>query len=198
MAIDEWLMKNAGETPVLRVYDWNGAWASLGCFQSLAEARRIFGEELEYVRRWTGGGIVDHRDDVTYTLAIPRSEELASTRGNESYCAIHGEIARCLGEGGLSCQLTGKDSPNDSAACFEKPVAWDLVGADGAKLAGAGQRRTRWGILHQGSVAAQKGSLDGLGGILSRHCESYSPDELVRWAEMTGKYQSQSWLERVP
>lgn len=198
MAVDEWLMQNAWETPVLRIYDWKGEWASLGYFQSLAEARRIFGEEPEYVRRWTGGGIVDHRGDVTYTLAIPRSEELTATRGNESYCAIHREISRCLGEGGLSCQLTGEDSQNDSAACFEKPVAWDLLGDDGSKLAGAGQRRTRWGILHQGSVASQKGSLDGLGEVLSDQCEPYSPDEPRLWSEMAVKYQSQNWLERVP
>jgi len=198
MAVDEWLMKEVGGVPVLRIYDWEAEWVSLGYFQSLAEAKRIFGKAPKYVRRWTGGGIVDHRDDLTYTLAIPREDELAKRRGSESYCAIHAEIARCLGEGGIACQLTEKDSTNQSAACFEKPVAWDLLGEDGRKLAGAGQRRTRWGILHQGSVAAKKEALKGFGGFLSDHCELIEPGEGGSWSEISTKYESEEWLTRVP
>ncbi len=198
MAVDEWLMKSSNGTPVLRIYSWLGDWVSLGCFQSLAEARQLFGSNVNYVRRWTGGGIVDHRTDLTYTLAIPRSEEVATRRGNESYCAIHREIARCLGEGGIGCQLIGEDSKNDSAACFERPVAWDLLDDDGSKLAGAGQRRTRWGTLHQGSVVTEGGALDGLGDFLSEACEAYEPKDADIWGQLAGKYASETWLSRIP
>ncbi len=197
MAVDQWLIENVGETPVLRIYRWEGDWVSLGYFQSLAEARKLFGDTPNYVRRWTGGGIVDHRTDSTYTLAIPRGEELATTRGSESYCAIHRQIAQCLGEGGIACQLTEVDSPNDSAACFENPVAFDLLDGDGAKLAGAGQRRTRWGILHQGSVAAAAGALDVFPSFLSNQSEAYMPDETARWREMAVKYRGNDWLSRT-
>lgn len=198
MAVDEWLIQSVGEVPFLRIYSWDGDWVSLGYFQSLVDAKELFGKVSQLVRRWTGGGIVDHREDLTYTLAIPRSEELVSRRGNESYGAIHREIARCLGEGGIGCQLTQEDSQNDSAACFERPVAWDLLGDDGAKLAGAGQRRTRRGILHQGSVVATEGALDGLGSFLSETCESHEPNETMIWAQMAVKYASKGWLARVP
>lgn len=197
MAVDQWLMENVGDLPVLRIYDWAGDWVSLGYFQSLAEARGIFGQGPRYVRRWTGGGIVDHRSDLTYTLAIPRSHELAGKRGNESYCAIHREIARCLGEGGIACDLTSEDSRNDSAACFEKPVAWDLLGEDGRKLAGAGQRRSRWGVLHQGSVMAGEGALDRLGEILSQNCQAYVGPAESTWRELVSKFAPREWLERV-
>ncbi|MDB2673972.1 hypothetical protein N9Y81_03365 [Akkermansiaceae bacterium] len=197
MAVDEWLMKSVGDTAVLRLYSWAGDWVSLGCFQSLAEARKIFGDEPEYVRRWTGGGIVDHRNDLTYTLVIPRGHVLAGKRGNESYCAIHREIARCLGEGGIACDLTPKDSANESAACFEKPVAWDLLGDDGQKLAGAGQRRSRWGVLHQGSVMAGAGALDQLASFLSGCCEEFVPKERESWEELVPKFASVDWLKRV-
>lgn len=197
MAADEWLLSSMEEVPILRIYSWEGAWASLGYFQSLAQAREIFGDEPEYVRRWTGGGIVDHREDVTYTLVIPRSHELAGRRGNESYCAIHREIALCLGEGGIACDLTPSDSENDSSACFEKPVAWDLLGEDGGKLAGAGQRRSRQGMMHQGSVMAEKGSLDQLGVFLSDQCVDLAVGEGAPWEDLVEKYDSKGWLERI-
>ena len=198
MAVDEWLVNSIEEIPILRIYSWDGAWASLGYFQSLAEAREIFGDGPEYVRRWTGGGIVDHRNDVTYTLVIPRSHELAGKRGNESYCAIHREIARCLGEGGIACELTPSDSENESLACFEKPVAWDLLGEDGRKLAGAGQRRSRRGVVHQGSVMAEAGSLDRLGEFLGEVCVDLELEESAPWGDLVGKYVSSVWLGRIP
>ncbi|MFT6864305.1 MAG: lipoate-protein ligase A [Akkermansiaceae bacterium] len=197
MAVDEWLVDSIEEIPILRIYSWDGAWASLGYFQSLAEAREIFGDGPEYVRRWTGGGIVDHRNDVTYTLVVPRSHELAGKRGDESYCAIHGEIAHCLGEGGIACDLTPSDSANRSSACFEKPVAWDLLGEDGRKLAGAGQRRSRRGLMHQGSVIAEAGALDRLGEFLGGSCSDFGLEGETPWADLVGKYASRVWLERV-
>ena len=127
MAIDQWLTENLGEVPILRLYRWEGDWVSLGCFQSRGEGRRLFGEEPEYVRRWTGGGIVDHRNDQTYTLVIPRGEDVAQACGCERYAKIHGELARCLRESGIACELAERDSVAKSAACFEKPVTWDLL-----------------------------------------------------------------------
>ena len=185
MAVDEWLMKSVGDTAVLRLYSWMGDWVSVGYFQSLTDARKIFGEGPEYVRRWTGGGIVDHRNDLTYTLVIPRSHELAGKRGSEGYTTIHREIARCLGEGGVGCDLAPDDSTNDFAACFEKPVAWDLLGDDGRKLAGTGQR------------LARKGALDQLPNFLSGNYEAFVPHDREVWTELISKFASAHWLERV-
>ena len=197
MAVDEALMRSVDEVAVLRLYHWAGDWVSLGYFQSLAEARELFGQGPGYVRRWTGGGIVDHRADLTYTLAIPRGHDLAGSRGNESYCAIHREIAHCLGEGGIACELTAEDSAKETSACFDKPVAWDLLGEGGEKLAGAGQRRSRWGILHQGSVQADAGALDDLGRFLGRDCREAGPELAVGWEALLEKYASAGWRERI-
>jgi lipoate-protein ligase A len=197
MAVDEALMRSLGDRAVLRIYHWEGDWVSLGYFQGLARARALFGEEPGYVRRWTGGGVVDHRGDLTYTLAIPRGHELAGRRGNESYCAIHREIAKCLGEGGIPCGLTREDSPAETAACFEKPVAWDLLGAGGEKLAGAGQRRSRWGVLHQGSVRANRGSLAQLGSFLGARLVEGDLSLADGWEDLVDRYASPAWRERV-
>ena len=150
MAVDEWLLETA-ECPVLRVYGWAGEWASLGYFGKIAEAREAF-PGVELVRRWTGGGMVDHRADWTYTLAVPKGEGLASTRGAASYGLIHASLCAVLQQEGLACRVSAGEGETGAARCFENPVGFDLVRPDGRKLAGAGQRRSRVGLLHQGAV----------------------------------------------
>ena len=60
MAVDEWLLATARE-PLLRVYDWEGSWISLGYFTPTHEARQWVREsEVRLVRRATGGGLVDN------------------------------------------------------------------------------------------------------------------------------------------
>lgn len=153
MAVDEWLWETAA-TPVLRIYRWQGSWGSIGCFGRLAEARMAL-PELDWVRRWTGGGTVDHRHDWTYTLVAPPGEGLARARGAESYRIIHGALAAMLTAEGHAVALAGAALPVAGGLCFVQPVEHDLLDGGGRKLAGAGQRRSRMGLLHQGSVSLQ-------------------------------------------
>lgn len=149
MAVDEWLLKSARE-PVLRIYGWRGAWGSCGYFVPAAETAAALGGS-PWVRRWTGGGIVDHRSDWTYTLVIPHNEPLAGARGGESYRVIHRALAAALA--GSGARLAGELPPARGGRCFEKAVEHDIVDREGRKIAGAGQRRTLQGLLHQGSLA---------------------------------------------
>lgn len=170
MAVDQLLLESCGNVPVLRTYAWFTPTVSFGYFIPLAEVSAAFPDEgLDYIRRWTGGGIVDHRSDVTYTLAIPRGHDLAQLRGAESYRVIHQLLADVLSIAGESAKLVAAtESAGDGGLdCFTNPVEYDIKNAAGAKLAGAGQRRSRHGLLHQGSVIT---SLTGnqLGAHLAR------------------------------
>jgi lipoate-protein ligase A len=151
MAVDEWLMETA-DAPVLRVYRWLGNWGSIGYFGALDDAMRDL-PGLEWLRRWTGGGTVDHRTDWTYTVIAPADEPLARLRGAESYRRLHAALAAALRAEGIDARLSTGAQPSGSLLCFENPVSHDLIDAAGRKLAGAGQRRTRQGLLHQGSLA---------------------------------------------
>jgi lipoate-protein ligase A len=151
MAVDEWLLESC-EVPTLRVYRWSDEWGSLGYFSELASARSSF-PDLQWVRRRTGGGVVDHRNDWTYTIIDPAGGPLAKARGDESYRLIHQALSAALGECGIACRLSTGEEANDASSCFQNPVRRDLVSADGKKIAGAGQRRTQRGLLHQGSLA---------------------------------------------
>ncbi len=99
MALDEALLETCAR-PVLRIYRWDGPAVSFGYSQSLAEVRRAF-PELPLVRRWTGGGIVEHGRDWTFSLIVPAGEPFAAVRPAESYRQIHEVIAAALGRGAL-------------------------------------------------------------------------------------------------
>ncbi len=149
MAVDEALLETSA-LPLLRVYRWDRPNVSVGYFEKIAEARSQHPGQL-LVRRWTGGGTVVHGSDAPYSLIVPRGEPFAAVRPGESYRRIHGILATVLRSAVPSVALAAADAPKVSSACFENPVADDLM-ADGCKIAGAGQRRTRAGMLHQGSL----------------------------------------------
>jgi len=167
MAVDAWLLDTAA-CPVLRVYGWEDGWGSFGVFGSLAAAQAAFTDgPRQWVRRMTGGGVVDHRCDWTYSLVIPRGAGPDLT-ASASYQLIHAAVAAALTSAGEVVRMVDECGCGEAAACFAKPVAYDLVDAQGAKRAGAGQRRSRRGLLHQGSVLAGKARSGLLGEALGR------------------------------
>jgi len=205
MAVDQLLMElvgqRGGDRPILRVYEWSEPTVTFGYFLLLSDATDAFpDDDLTYVRRWTGGGVVDHRVDLTYTLMIPRSHELATARGAESYRAIHQALADTLQSLGEKVRLTVVDEGDGSAACFTNPVAYDLTDMAGEKVAGAGQRRTKFGLLHQGSVMTSV-SQDAFAAQLVREFSGqatvWSPDSslLLNACDLAvERYATKRWL----
>lgn len=202
MAVDEWLLETA-TGPVLRIYGWDGNWASVGYFGKITEARTAI-PGVRWVRRWTGGGMVDHRQDWTYTLALPHSEKLATERGAESYRQIHAALAMALAAEGVEVRLSGGGNETGAMLCFENPVSHDLVGVNGSKLAGAGQRRTRLGLLHQGSAAlacdevVSKLRARRLAGLLANSWEDVTllPHARILAAKAASRYGDARWTEK--
>ncbi|MEC9056249.1 MAG: hypothetical protein VX633_13120 [Verrucomicrobiota bacterium] len=199
MAVDSWLLER-GE-PVLRVYGWKGDWCSMGYFGSVDEARAVVpGPSL--VRRATGGGFVDHRNDLTYTIVVPRTSRLAGLKGSGSYRVVHEALAEAMKEAGMVVGIVKEDAPVRSPVCFQKPVAWDILDEAGRKVAGAGQRRTRSGLLHQGSVMCRQG-VDGdtvmrsLARRLARKVEDVCCEPSGEsFAALIDQFACPSWLER--
>ena len=78
MAADE-LLSRRGEA-WLRIYGWALPAVSFGYFDTATEAASIFPGAQEYIRRWTGGGIVDHRIGYTYTVTLPGQSAFSPSR----------------------------------------------------------------------------------------------------------------------
>lgn len=162
MACDEVLL-GAANLPVLRVFRWARPWVSAGFFVPWKEACAVR-PDLPVCRRWTGGGIVVHEGDFTFSLTVPRSDPWAMRRPGESYRDLHRALAEALRKAGVEAALAPRLSVGHSE-CFAGPVEHDLVAA-GRKVAGGAQRRTKRGLIHQGSVQAL--NLDArFGGILA-------------------------------
>lgn len=147
MAVDESLLRHA-RSPVLRIYAWTEACVSLGYFQK----HSVVPPSTPFVRRYTGGGLVEHGRDLTYTLVLPAEHPLTAAGTLPSYRTIHGAVASALLDAGIACRLATASPKQDHPACFLKPVPADVLDPAGNKLAGAAQRRTRQGCLHQGTI----------------------------------------------
>jgi lipoate-protein ligase A len=152
MALDEALLQTAvkRERPLLRVYAWEKPSVSFGYFQKFPAP---LANAYDVVRRPTGGGVVYHVQDTTYTVAVPPAHALYAMKTADAYCALHQAVAAAF-QSPLALHHAPLQSPHGSYECFQRPVHGDVV-ADGRKLAGGAQRRTKSGLLHQGSIAAK-------------------------------------------
>jgi lipoate-protein ligase A len=117
---------------------------------------------------------------------------------------VHTALAETLVSEGVVARVSGGEGETGAALCFENPVHFDLLGADGRKLAGAGQRRSRSGLLHQGSVAARAEAArsieraEAFADRISKSWRTFSflPDARDLSARMAARYANEKWTER--
>jgi lipoyl(octanoyl) transferase len=199
MAVDEALLENAA-TPILRFYRWRLPSLSFGYFGLYAEVADQ-SEDREIVRRWTGGGIVPHGDDVTYSVIIPSSHPLFTKSSSEIYAALHDAIRGALDANGVPATLANTDSPKVSENCFANAVRADVM-SNGQKIAGAAHRRSRAGLLHQGSIQQPDLPERFRSDLAQAFCERYETrtltGELLERATRIAakKYGMTEWLMR--
>lgn len=162
MAIDAVLLGSIPEGSALfRHYEWSEPAITFGYPQRIREVRTVVPETICLCRRLTGGGIVDHRNDWTYALALHPRLSAAQIPATELYANIHRCIQQALDDQSVTTQLapcpracgqTPPAPPPGPSQCFVQPVANDVLHADGRKIAGAAMKRTRQGLLIQGSI----------------------------------------------
>ena len=200
MALDEVLLASARE-PMLRLYRWERPAVSFGYFGKYADIAPAW-HERELVRRMTGGGVVPHGDDVTYSLMVPGDHTFAQRTPRDIYRAVHEAIAELLEVSGVVSALASAADANGSGLCFESPSEFDLL-AHNRKIAGAAMRRTREGLLLQGSLQCCP-ALDILGSRLSMAFSGRVSGREIAASEFSGaeslaaaKYGTREWTERV-
>jgi lipoyl(octanoyl) transferase len=152
MAFDEALLESAARLgrPLLRFYGWSEPAASFGYSQKFAD---VAGWTLlrPLVRRPTGGGLVPHQSDWTYSLVFPPGHVWYALRALESYRRTHDWIRDAFALLDVPTELSPDCRQDAPGQCFVGAEQFDLLWR-GKKIAGAAQRRNRHGLLIQGSV----------------------------------------------
>ena len=188
MATDFLLLQRYPRAGVARFrhYGWRQPAFTFGYAQKFSFVRTqwpSFAEAMEgkpasghfdVCRRPTGGGVVDHRDDWTYALVIPRGHRLEDLRATQSYREIHEALAAALRAQGVAAAMKPSAAealegaapltitmpaglPSVALAkegvCFQRAEIYDVVHeGTGEKIAGAAQKRNKHGLLFQGSI----------------------------------------------
>jgi lipoate-protein ligase A len=206
MAIDEALLEYV-ESPAIRFYRWQSPALSFGYFGRFADVAD-YQRDRDLVRRWTGGGIVFHGEDITYSIVIPVGDPAFCESSMAIYERIHRALCDALKKNGQPAVVAaGADrgkvtSINDRAySCFTNPVRSDVM-IGGRKIAGAAQRRTRRGLLQQGSIQgidlennlAQRFARE----LATVHREQKLTDEILNQARELSeqKYGTEDWLRK--
>jgi lipoate-protein ligase A len=156
MAVDEALLASVtdGGLPVLRFYQWNGPWLSLGYRQRL-DAERLTAcahTGVGVVRRSTGGRAVLHGEDLTYAV-VAREDALPAGLA-ATYAVVSAALRQALVTVGVAAEPAPRPAAVGRAAvfdCFAEPAADELC-VGGLKLIGSAQRRAGGGVLQHGSI----------------------------------------------
>jgi lipoate-protein ligase A len=189
MALDEALLENVSRLgkPVLRFYGWTEPAATFGYFQKFSEVERAT-QLRPLIRRPTGGGIVPHDADWTYSFVVPPNHEWHLLKAIESYRRIHEWIQNAFSKLKIETELAPCCKKSLPGQCFAGHEKFDLLWR-GKKIAGAAQRRNKSGLLVQGSVQPppleitradwEKAMRESAREKFKAECNEFGPDEKI-------------------
>lgn len=163
MAVDEALLlcfDPERSRPVFRIYGWEPPALSLGRFQKGEEVLDRYAcakANVPVVRRITGGGVIYHADELTYSLACSPGHAPPAASIKESFRVLTSFLARFYGKLGLNPRYAMESLPEGvghnsrSSFCFAGRETYDIL-IEGRKIGGNAQRRLKNAIFQHGSI----------------------------------------------
>lgn len=169
MALDEALLRTFKESegsPLLRLYGWEPSALSLGRYQDAPEVLNLEKCQqagVSIVRRITGGGVIYHGDELTYSIVCSTADLPHETSVKGAYRALTGFLLHAYTTLGLSPVFAGEQSEAVHGRvpfCFAGHESYDILLA-GKKLGGNAQRRLKQAIFLHGSIPLENRSSVG-------------------------------------
>ena len=159
MAADEVLCSALLSAYTLRFYNWSGPGVTFGYSQRISAVRSRVGPEkaaLPLVRRPTGGGIVFHESDLTFSFVFHQPGVYFEP--SKTYDRLHRAITLGYARAGVSFELLNEKTAdyktnNPLMDCFTKPVNLDIL-YNGIKVLGGALRKFGDYMLYQASFQA--------------------------------------------
>jgi len=150
------------QVPILHLYEWKGPSVTYGHFLDPLEffsLQRLEKEGITLAKRPTGGGIIFHLWDFAFSVLVPASHRGYSQNTLENYAYVNEAVLETVQEFlqiREGAELTPQEGeligPGAQYFCMAKPTKYDVM-IGGKKAAGAAQRKTKEGFLHQGSIS---------------------------------------------
>lgn len=154
---DRFLLEHLESSLILHLYNWGTPCLTIGYFLQAEDhlhLKELQEEGIVIARRPTGGGISFHLTDFSFSVLIPLSDSRVSSVTKENYALVNTQVIQAL----LSYQkqipsltLSSLEHPA-GPFCMARPTIFDIM-MGGKKIGGAAQRRTKKGILHQGTLS---------------------------------------------
>ncbi len=170
MKFDKSLLEQ-GE-PSFRLYTWKENSFTLGRSQKQENIEK-FGDD--WARRETGGGLLLHGCDVSYSITLP-IELLENKSVKKSYEYLCSFLLHFYKQLGLHVEYA-KDiniELSKSFFCQKGFEPYDMI-CNGKKIGGNAQRRTRTTILQHGSIPLKKDTREYAGYSLEEFGVDLSP-----------------------
>jgi lipoate-protein ligase A len=162
MAMDEFLFQSLADEPqtFLRFYSWKNPTVSLGYSQRVLEVADVeFCQKnrIDIVRRITGGKLVLHHKEITYSLASSDTEIFTSNL-NDSYRLISEALMEGLKKMDLAPTLASpapQEYVRGNLPCFSYPSR-NEVEVFGKKIIGSAQKRVGTKFIQHGSIPLEE------------------------------------------
>lgn len=177
MALDAELLDSLDQhaLPILHFYEWKGDSATYGHFvnpSDFLDLNKVSSQGLSLAKRPTGGGIVFHIWDLAFSVLVPSGHPYYSENTLDNYAFVNNAVLTAVAHF-LKDRETPELIPENAPAfdpsctrfCMAQPTKYDVV-LNGRKIAGAAQRKTKKGFLHQGTIALKLPSVAYLKEVL--------------------------------
>lgn len=169
--------------PILHLYEWKNPSITYGHFinpEKYLKMENLKKFDMDIARRPTGGGVVFHLWDMAFSFLMPSNHKKFSLNTLDNYFfvnrAVLSAVKKKLGSDDCfsnfsdlalfdNCQTKNTESDIHQNFCMARPTKYDVI-IKGKKLAGAAQRRTKKGYLHQGTISLVLPDLDILDQLL--------------------------------
>jgi len=146
----------ASDMPLFRVYEWETSF-TYGVSQKiemLKDDEHLKKYDDNHAQRMTGGGILFHGNDISYSLVIPTSyvESLSVKQSYELICGFLMNFYKKLGLEPIYAKDLKDINLSKSHYCQEGFEPYDIL-VDGKKIGGNAQRRSKEAIFQHGSIS---------------------------------------------
>jgi lipoate-protein ligase A len=182
MAIDEALLtcfNPDSSVPLLRLYGWQPPALSLGRFQDAAavlDLDRCRADQLQVVRRITGGGAIYHAEELTYAIVCSPHHLPHAATVKDSFRILTAFLLRFYRGLGLNAAYAVDLTPDSSRLgertpfCFAGKESFDIM-LDGRKIGGNAQRRLKNVIFQHGSIPLHNMVNEGVTYLKESHAD---------------------------